>query len=43
MYLIYDGRYNIDEDSATVLATAETLIEAEEISEDYGDCVIVEV
>jgi hypothetical protein len=44
MYLIYDARYNIDEDSATILATADTMKEAKEISKEYGDdCVIVEI
>ena len=43
MYLIYDERYNIDEDSAIVLATADTLEEANEYAEDYDGCVIVEV
>lgn len=43
MFLIYDERYNIDEDSAVVLATADTAEEAKEYAEDWPGSVVVEV
>jgi hypothetical protein len=42
-YLIYDGRYHSDPDSAMVMCMCDTLAEAQKDSPDYGsDCVIEE-
>lgn len=42
-YMVYDGRYNTDPDSAVVLDIFETKREAEACKIDYGeDCVVVE-
>ena len=43
-YLLFDGRYRTDEDSAVCFEVCETLKEAKESCEDYGTgTVIVEM
>ena len=41
-YLIFDGRYRFDKDRAILLATCETLTEAEDQVGQFGDAVIVD-
>jgi hypothetical protein len=42
-YLVYDARYHIDQDSATVMCICDSLAEAKRDRKDYGeDCVIEE-
>ena len=42
-YMIYDGRYNTDPDSALVCCCCETLKEAKEMRPEYGsDAYIVD-
>ena len=41
-YMIYDGRYNSDPDSALVCCCCETLKEAKEMRPEYGSdaCIV---
>jgi len=41
-YIIYDARYRYDEDSAIVMAMADTLSEARQAAKEQGDAVVVE-
>jgi len=41
-YIIFDGRYRFDEESATVMDMANSLNEAKEAAKNQGDCVIVD-
>jgi hypothetical protein len=42
-FLIYDSRYNTNPDETMVLAVCDTIEEAEESKDEYGDnCVVVE-
>ena len=41
-YIVYDGRYNTDPESAEIMCVCDTLHEALDASKDYGDDCIVE-
>ena len=41
-YIIFDGRYRFDVESAIVMDMANSLNEAKEAAKNQGDCVIVD-